>query len=325
MSGTDGATVTSTTPGTCVIDANQAAGNGYAAPQVHADHPDQAPAFVTDSPPLATAPGQAYAYTFAATGIPAPVYALAAGAPAWLTINAATGQVTGTPPAVTTSFTYAVTATNTVGTATAGPYTVTVTRAAAHADISAALACPAALPAGTAGTCTLTAANGGPAPPPGSPPRSCSRPGSPRRPAPPTAPGTATRSPGPCPPWPPAPPPSSPSPSWRPGRAAPGCTASPNRGPRPPPAEQHHRPDDHHHPPPPPAATAVAAASGRWRTGTTGWRLAPQPCGTWSSAGPRTWRVVPRRSGSRRCAGQTGMARPGRCRCRSLSLSGLAS
>ena len=74
MSGTDGATVTYTGPGTCVIDANQAAGNGYAAAsQVQQSITvNQAPAFVTDSPPLAAAPGQAYAYTFAATGTPAP-------------------------------------------------------------------------------------------------------------------------------------------------------------------------------------------------------------------------------------------------------------
>ena len=32
VSGADGATVTYTSPGTCVIDANQAGGNGYAAP-----------------------------------------------------------------------------------------------------------------------------------------------------------------------------------------------------------------------------------------------------------------------------------------------------
>jgi hypothetical protein len=165
LSGTDGATVTYTGPGTCVIDANQAAGNGYAAaPQVQQSITvDQAPAFVTDSPPLAVAPGRPYGYAFAATGTPAPAYALAAGAPAWLTISPATGQVTGTPPKGTTSFTYAVTAASTAGTATAGPYTVTVTRAAADADLSAALTCPATLTARTAGTCTLTAANAGPA------------------------------------------------------------------------------------------------------------------------------------------------------------------
>ena len=165
VSGADGATVTYTGPGTCVIDANQAGGNGYAAaPQVQQSITvDQAPAFVTDNPPLAVAPGQAYGYTFAAIGTPVPAYALAAGAPAWLTISTATGQVSGTPPAGTTSFTYAVTATSTAGTATAWPYTVTVTRAAADADLSAALTCPTTLTARTAGTCTLTAANAGPA------------------------------------------------------------------------------------------------------------------------------------------------------------------
>jgi hypothetical protein len=151
-----------------VIDANQAAGNGYAAaPQVQqsitVSPAAQAPSFIADSPPLETAPGQPYGYTFAATGTPAPTYALAPGAPAWLTISPATGQLTGTPPAGTTTFTYTVTATSTAGTATAGPYTVTVTPAAADAHLSVHLACPAALTTGTDGTCTLTVANAGPA------------------------------------------------------------------------------------------------------------------------------------------------------------------
>ncbi len=168
VSGTDGATVTYTGTGTCVIDANQAAGNGYAAaPQVQqsitVSPAAQAPSFIADSPPLETAPGQPYGYTFAATGTPAPTYALAPGAPAWLTISPATGQLTGTPPAGTTTFTYTVTATSTAGTATAGPYTVTVTPAAADAHLSVHLACPAALTTGTDGTCTLTVANAGPA------------------------------------------------------------------------------------------------------------------------------------------------------------------
>ena len=168
VSGTDGATVTYTGTGTCVIDANQAAGNGYAAaPQVQqsitVSPAAQAPSFIADSPPLETAPGQPYGYTFAATGTPPPTYALAPGAPAWLTISPATGQLTGTPPAGTTTFTYTVTATSTAGTATAGPYTVTVTPAAADAHLSVHLACPAALTTGTDGTCTLTVANAGPA------------------------------------------------------------------------------------------------------------------------------------------------------------------
>jgi hypothetical protein len=107
--------------------------------------------------------GQPYDYTFAASGTPAPTYALAAGAPSWLAINASTGEVTGTPPAGSISFSYAVTATNTAGTATAGPYTVTIAPTSGKADVSAGLACPATMTTGSTGTCTLTAANAGPA------------------------------------------------------------------------------------------------------------------------------------------------------------------
>ena len=165
VSGTNGATVTYTAAGSCVIDANQAGNADYtAAPQVTATITvDQAPAFVMDSPPLTAVAGQAYDYTFEASGTPAPTYALATGAPPWLSVNASTGEVTGTPPAGTTSFSYAVTATNTAGTATAGPFTVTVGKASSNADISAALSCPAAMTVGGTGTCTLTVANAGPA------------------------------------------------------------------------------------------------------------------------------------------------------------------
>ena len=69
----------------------------------------------------------------------------------------------GHPPAGTTSFSYTVTATNVAGEATAGPFTVTVTKAATNANISAVLRCPASITAGGTGTCTLTVANAGPA------------------------------------------------------------------------------------------------------------------------------------------------------------------
>jgi uncharacterized repeat protein (TIGR01451 family) len=118
---------------------------------------------VIDSPPLTAVAGQAYDYTFTTSGTPAPTYALASGAPSWLSVNASTGEVTGTPPAGTTSFSYAVTATNVAGTATAGPFTVTVAKASSNADISAVLSCPATLTTGSTGTCTLTVANAGPA------------------------------------------------------------------------------------------------------------------------------------------------------------------
>jgi uncharacterized repeat protein (TIGR01451 family) len=165
VSGTNGTTVNYTAAGNCVIDANQAGNASYAAaPQVtQAITVNQAPAFVVDSPPLTATAGQPYDYTFAASGTPAPAYALASGAPSWLSVDASTGEVTGTPPAGTTSFSYTVTATNVAGEATAGPFAVTVTKASTNANISAVLRCPASMTAGSAATCTLTVANAGPA------------------------------------------------------------------------------------------------------------------------------------------------------------------
>jgi large repetitive protein len=166
VSGTNGTTVNYAAAGSCVIDANQAGNANYtAAPQVTATVTvDQPPAFVMDSPPLTATAGQVYDYTFAASGTPAPSYALGGGAPSWLSVNASTGLVTGTPPTGTTSFTYSVTASNPAGTAIAGPFTVTVAKAVTSADISIAMTCPAGLTVGATGTCTLTVANAGPAP-----------------------------------------------------------------------------------------------------------------------------------------------------------------
>ena len=160
-----GDTLSYTAAGSCVIDANQAGTANYTpAPQVTATITvNQAPAFVLASPPLTAVAGQLYDYTFTASGIPAPSYALTGGAPSWLAINPATGEVTGTPPSGTTTFTYTVTATSTAGAATAGPFTITVTKPSPNADISAALACPTAMTVGGTGTCTLTVANAGPA------------------------------------------------------------------------------------------------------------------------------------------------------------------
>ena len=165
VSGTNGSTVNYTSAGSCVIDANQAGNADYtAAPQVtQTITVNQAPAFVIDSPPLTATAGHPYDYTFTASGTPAPTYALASGAPSWLSINATTGEVTGTPPSGTTSFSYSVTATNVVATATAGPFTVTVTKPSPNADLSATLICPASITISGTGTCTLTVANAGPA------------------------------------------------------------------------------------------------------------------------------------------------------------------
>lgn len=85
-----------------------------------------APSFTAGSPPLTATAGGSYGYAFAGSGQPAPVFALAKAAPAWLTINSSTGQVQGIVPVGTTTFSYTVTATNSTGTATAGPFTVAV-------------------------------------------------------------------------------------------------------------------------------------------------------------------------------------------------------
>jgi Domain of unknown function DUF11 len=67
--------------------------------------------------------------------------------------------VSGTIPATDKNFRYSVTATNSQGTATAGPFTVNT---APGAVLSAALACPKTVLAGKTGTCTLTISNEGP-------------------------------------------------------------------------------------------------------------------------------------------------------------------
>ena len=94
-----------------------------------------APSFTADSPPLTAPVGSSVGYTFSATGAPAPTYALASGAPAWLSIDPNTGELGGTVPPGTTTFTYSVTATNSVGSVSAGPFTVSVTGVAVSGTV----------------------------------------------------------------------------------------------------------------------------------------------------------------------------------------------
>ncbi|MGA2473538.1 MAG: putative Ig domain-containing protein, partial [Acidimicrobiales bacterium] len=167
VSGTDGTTLDYQEPGTCIIDANQAGNASYAAaPTVTATIAvEQIPTFTVDSPPTTGTVGQGYAYAFTASGVPTPTYSLAPGAPSWLSVDATTGALSGTPPTGTTSFTYSVIATNGVGNATAGPFTVSVstTTNSRLADISAALSCPATVQVRAEASCTLTVDNAGPA------------------------------------------------------------------------------------------------------------------------------------------------------------------
>ena len=80
------------------------------------------PVFTAASPPETVPAGSSLEYTFAATGQPSPTYSLSEGAPSWLKIDPTSGKLTGAVPAGTTNFSYAVTATNSSGSRTAGPF-----------------------------------------------------------------------------------------------------------------------------------------------------------------------------------------------------------
>ena len=86
-----------------------------------------APSTVTIAGPSSINAGDAYGATASAPGAtPAPTYTLASGAPTWLGVDPNSGDVSGAPPAGTTSFEYQVTATNIVGSATSAVQSVTV-------------------------------------------------------------------------------------------------------------------------------------------------------------------------------------------------------
>lgn len=85
-----------------------------------------APLFTASTPPGGTV-STAYSYTFTASGSPAPTFAVASGSlPAGLTLDSATGVLSGTPTTAGTS-TFTVTASNGVAPdATTGTITVTI-------------------------------------------------------------------------------------------------------------------------------------------------------------------------------------------------------
>jgi hypothetical protein len=133
-------------------------------------NPQQAPRFEASNPPLTATAGSDYRYTFTASGHPS--YSLS-GAPGWLSVNAATGQVSGSVPAGTTSFSYSVTASDAGGTTTSGPYPVLVTSSQHRggsgnqggyqnrAYLTTQLNCPSSVKAGQTASCTLTVTDDG--------------------------------------------------------------------------------------------------------------------------------------------------------------------
>jgi uncharacterized repeat protein (TIGR01451 family) len=126
---------------------------------------DARPGFVTSSPPLTAIAGFVYSYGFTASGTPTPTYALAQGAPKWLTIDSATGALSGKVPHGITSFRYTVIAANSLGGTSAGPFDVRVPASPpARTALSARLSCPAQAGLHKTAACTLTVRNDGPAP-----------------------------------------------------------------------------------------------------------------------------------------------------------------
>jgi hypothetical protein len=122
------------------------------------------PVFTADSPATTANRGENYSYNFAASGNPTPTYSLS-GAPGWLSINSSTGAVSGTVPGGISSFTYSVVASNSEGSATAGPFTVTVGHRGGHpgghASLSTSLSCTSPVRSGSHGTCTLYVTDNG--------------------------------------------------------------------------------------------------------------------------------------------------------------------
>jgi hypothetical protein len=119
-----------------------------------------APAFTADSPSTSAANNQSYSYNFNASGDPAPAYSLGSGSAGWMSINTSTGVVSGTVPAGINSFSYSVIASNNVGSATAGPFTVQVSPNR-HGNLVTSLSCTSRVHSGSQGTCTLDVTNDG--------------------------------------------------------------------------------------------------------------------------------------------------------------------
>lgn len=104
------------------------------------------PAITSGTPPTATA-GTPYRFRVTATGTPAPTYTVTSGAlPAGLTLNAATGAITGTPTTPGTS-TFSITATNGIVPPVSATYTLTIKKAAAPTPTLA----PTPVPTSTSG------------------------------------------------------------------------------------------------------------------------------------------------------------------------------
>ena len=114
--------------------------------------PPTAPAITTAATLASATAGEPYAWAITATGNPAPTFALGTGSslPDWLTLNPATGALTGTPPAGSRDgrYSFTVMAGNGVGSDVPRHFTLPV-------RAGGAAAAPAPMPGGV--TLALTA------------------------------------------------------------------------------------------------------------------------------------------------------------------------
>jgi hypothetical protein len=122
------------------------------------------PKFTAATPSLSAHNGDSYSYNFNASGDPAPALTLS-GAPGWLSINN-NGVVSGTVPNGINAFSYSVVATNSLGTASAGPFSVAVSHRGfpggnghGNGRLATSLHCTSPVHSGSQGTCTLDVTN----------------------------------------------------------------------------------------------------------------------------------------------------------------------
>jgi hypothetical protein len=114
------------------------------------------PVFSPAFPSRFVTAGQSYSANFHASGVPDPRYSLV-GAPSFLHINPFTGTVFGTVPTFyfAGEFSYSVVASNPVGSAIIGPFTVFVRHVAVSGHLSTNLNCSPKVFSGQRGSCTL--------------------------------------------------------------------------------------------------------------------------------------------------------------------------
>ncbi|MGH9291833.1 MAG: fibronectin type III domain-containing protein, partial [Acidimicrobiales bacterium] len=110
-----------------MVTALESAGEGAPSNETNAVPRAFYPAFTADSPPTSATVGATYGpYTFVARGHPTPTFRVSSGTlPPGLTLGTKTGVLSGTPESAR-RYTFELTATNSAGSTTSSPITITV-------------------------------------------------------------------------------------------------------------------------------------------------------------------------------------------------------